>query len=299
MKVLVTGLLPYDSGKTEFTRALSSVFRSSGYKVLYFKPVGGHSGWYQFDTVIHSLELKLLVGHDAYVLAKELELLDMIDILSPIDFLTLPVNPLTHNISARRYIDYMSMSSRIMILLRLTRVWREDGLWRRFHTYIFCKDTYDRINPYLKGIVDELVGSIKMRDSIIIEATTEYTEKILDDPKIYALADEALNYINSMGYDILFIEGYNNVAAPTWRSLDVDYVFVAAPGRVLLYNGIDYRRGVELLSYRGLPWTITTDKIIDLLKNPIRIFDIPPYTHDKYYPVMEEIKSTLEKGVKG
>jgi len=43
MKVLVTGLLPYDSGKTEFTRSVLNSFGERGYRTMYFKPVGGHN----------------------------------------------------------------------------------------------------------------------------------------------------------------------------------------------------------------------------------------------------------------
>ncbi len=291
MKILVTGLLPYDSGKTEFIRSLAESLREDGYRVLYFKPVGGHNGWYQPDTITHSFELRVLVGHDAYTVTEDLGLLDIVDVLSPIDFLTLPIDPLSSGLSMRSYVDYMSMSLKTVILLRMTRVWLEGGVFKRSHLYVFCRDTYDRLNNYLKSTVDELVGVFRDSNSIIVEANTDYVEKIMSSPATYSVSDEALKQLG--GYDVLFIEGYNNVAAPTYASLDVDYVFIVSPGKAVMYRGRDYRRGVELLSYRGLPWTITTDKVMDLLKKPLKSFDIPPMTHDRYYSVFNGIRDLI------
>lgn len=293
MKILVTGLLSYDSGKTEFVRSVSRALKDSGYNVLYFKPVGGHNGWYQLDTIMHSFELKVLVGHDAYIIARELDLLDMVDVLSPIDFLTLPIDPLISGLSSRTYIDYMSTSMKTIVLLRITRGWREDGGFKRSHLYIFCRDTYERMNSFLKETVDELLAVFRGKNSVVVEANTDYVEKILSTPSTYNVSDEILNQLG--GYDILFIEGYNNVAAPTYGSLNVDYVFVVAPGKALLYNGGDYRRSVELLSYAGIPWSITTERVVDLLKKPLRVFDLPPFLHDKYNDVIGMIRDLIVK----
>ncbi len=285
--MLITGLLPFDSGKTTLAKGLIAELRNRGLGILYFKPVGGHSGWFQLDTLAHSLELGFLIGHDAYEVGVEAGLLDYMDILSPIDFITFPVDPLKPGLSTRKYVEYMDNTLRITVLLRLTRAWREEGRIRRAHTYIFCRDTYELLNDYLRKAVDELITVFRGRGSILVEAETGLISRILDNEAIYSMIDE---YPELMGErDVLIIEGYNDVTSPTKGSLNVDHVLVAAPGKALLYTGERYRDAVKVSAYMGKPWSISVSRILPLLGEPVYSWNIPFVNSSEFQSVMGEI----------
>ncbi|RLE70333.1 MAG: ATPase, partial [Thermoprotei archaeon] len=93
MRLLVVGYAEYDSGKTSLTLQLIRKLRAGGRRVIAAKPVAGHSAWYQYETVVHSAELGLLVGEDAYRIAVELGMLSRVAVLNPVDLLISPLDP--------------------------------------------------------------------------------------------------------------------------------------------------------------------------------------------------------------
>jgi len=294
LEILVVGYLPYDSGKTTFIRGLIRVLKDRGFNPSYFKPVAGHSGWYQVDTVINSMSLGVLVGHDAYVIAKELDQLDIIDVLSPLDFITFPIDPLGGEVTPRRYMELMTTPSMTVALLRLTRAWIEDGKIRRVHTYVLNNEIYNLLNKRIREVVDELVGVIKSRskNSVFIEGNSELITKILTDDKVLSMIDSVKSLLRSG--DPLIIEGYNDVAAPTNGSLDSEWVFVVAPSKVLAYRGERYKRAVELVSYGGRAWTVPVSRIIGLLGSPYMFIDVPILLDESnYYKVFEPVTDLI------
>ncbi len=291
VKLLVTGFLPFDSGKTTIVKGLINSFSGIGLKPLYFKPVGGHSGWYQLDTIIHSLELGYLIGHDAYIVGKEAGLLDYMDMLSPIDFLTLPIDPLSNGLSIRKYMEYMNNTLKITVLLRYTRAWISDNGISRVRTYIVCRDTYNLLNNYMKRVVDELIDSFRGNGSVILDGYTGLISKILDNEAIYSMIDEYPGFFKD--YNVLVIEGYNDVAAPTRGSMDVNYVLVTAPTKALLYSGERYRNAINVSAYMGKPWTMSVSRILPLLGRPVKSWDIPFMDTGEFSQVVENITNYI------
>lgn len=288
MKILVTGLLPYESGKTWFVVSMVDIFKDIGFSPGYFKPVGGHSGWYQLDTLIHSMELGVLVGHDAYVVAEKLGLLDLVDVISPLDIMTFPIDPFKEGVSTRMYIDMMSSTNKITLITRLTNVWENDGGFERVHTYIVARDTYEKLPDTLRESVDVLLEKLRKPNTVFIEANTTFIEKVLENPSTYESIDHILELLANK-HNPLIIEGYNDVAAPTPASLSIDIAVVITPGKVAIYRGQRYRQAVELLAIAGRPWTVTVSKVFDILGKPLRVFDIPLMISDKYRKLMEEV----------
>jgi len=287
LKILVTGLLPYDSGKTEFILSLLEIIKDYGYSAGYFKPVGGHDGWYQYDTLIHSMDLGVLVGHDAYIVSEKLGLLDKIHVISPLDLLTFPIDPVKPGLSVRAYVEYMESTARRTVLARYTRI-----LGRGIHSfkniYFICMDAVNRLNKDLQEVFNDLLDSLKNESSIFINTRTTHVENLLSSPVLYSVIDQNLGLLDN--YDPLIIEGYNDVSAPTIGSLNVDYVFIIAPGKVLAYSGERYRMAVQILSYRGFPWMIKVSNLIELLGKPLLSKDIPIKTYvNKYRGVFEEV----------
>ncbi len=277
VKILITGLLPYDSGKTTIALMLGEELKNRGFRIGYFKPIGGHSGWYQYDTVIHSLELGVLVGHDAYIMAERLGLLDIVDAISPLDILTMPLDPFSPGFRSTTYVSRMSNPIGSAVIARITNVWRMNDrhLLERASTYVFCRDTYERINTYLKKTVDGLLDAFREKpNTIVVEANTDYLEKILGSRKIYESIDSIMSLISRM-FDLVLVESYNDSAAPTPGSLDSKIVLVVAPSKVAVYDGERYKKSVLLTAYTSSPTLLTTIKILDILGTPMAIYDLP------------------------
>ncbi len=288
MKILVTGLLPYESGKTEFVLGLVNSLQNLGFKPGYFKPVAGHNGWYQYDTLIHSIELGLLIGHDAYVVADKLGLKDIIQVMSPLDILTLPIDPFGKIPSIRSYLEYMNTTSKITVLVRFTSNMSINNELRSQHTYIVCKDTLEKLPASLRDVFNELMKSIRKRNVLFIDANTLFVERFLENPRIYDAIDENIKYLER--FDPLIIESYNDAAAPTRASLNADYVFIVAPGKALLYNGKRYRDAVLVSAYSGYPWSIRSSTIFEILGQPLKAYDLPIKLYgDKYTSLFDEI----------
>ncbi len=291
MRILVTGLLPYDSGKTTITLMLAEELRNRGLRIGYFKPVGGHNGWYQYETVMHSLELGVLVGHDAYIVADRLDMLDLIDMISPLDILTMPLDPFSPGFRSSTYISRMNNPIGSAAIARITSVWTSNDLDRleRSSTYIFCKDTYERLNKYLRKTIDDLIDVFRSKkNTVVVEANTDYLEKILSSPKLYESIDSALKIVSSM-YDLVFVESYNDSAAPTPGSLDSRLAIVVAPSKVAVYDGERYRKSVLLTTYTSSPMFLTTSKIIDILGTPMALYDLPPGPGEESEKIIGEI----------
>lgn len=296
MKILVTGLLPYDSGKTEFILGLSEALKETGFKTGYFKPLAGHNGWYQYETLLYSNNIGMLIGHDAYVVAEKLGLIDLLPIISPLDILTLPIDPTGKLYSSRSYIDHMSSTNKITILMRYTRNFVENDKLTNQHLYIVCKDTIEKLTDDLKQVVEKLINTLKKDNTLFIEANTLFVEKFLENPKIYNTLDENLIFLEK--FHILLIESYNDAAAPTMGALNSDYVFVVSPGKAMLYEGDRYKKAVLVSTYTGNPWSVRLASIFDILGKPLKKYDIPLKLYpEKYRAVFEEIAEFITKGV--
>lgn len=293
MRVLIAGLLPYESGKTEFALLAIEEFKRRGFKPGYFKPVAGHDGWYQYDTVINSINRRLLIGHDAYVVSERLGLLDKLHVVSPLDILTLPVDLVKLNFNTHLYEDYMSYVGRRVALARLTHLHGRVDNYK--HAYYVCEDVVSRVSDELQGVLNELVNSVRVDRSIFVKTRSSHVEGLLANPRVYELIDSYLVFHERS--DPLIIEGYNDVASPTQGSLTSSYAFVVMPGKALLYSGERYRSAVELLSYRGYPWTVRSSSVVEIAGRPSKAFDIPPKMHrDRLSAVFEDIVDYLIKG---
>jgi len=290
-KILVTGLLPFDSGKTEFILNLIDQLMEHGLKPGYFKPVAGHDMWYQHDTILYTLETRVLIGHDAYVVSSKLGLKNLVHIVNPLDMLTFPIDPVKLNYSMIRYFDHMNNVFKRTVLSRLTIVKRSIEDYRNI--YYVCSDVLNLVSNSILDVFNNIVNSIDKDRSVFVHLRSNQLEEILSHPKIYDLIDIAMYYLEK-DVDVFIIEGYNDVASPTYASLNVDLVFVVTPGIALVYDGSRYREAVSVLSYKGYPWSVKTSRVVELLRKPITIFNIPVKIHfDKMRKVYEDIVNYL------
>ncbi|MCD6489059.1 MAG: hypothetical protein J7K21_07555 [Desulfurococcales archaeon] len=264
MIVLVTGLLRYDAGKTTLVLELLDALKSIGFKPWPFKPIGAHNAWYQYETLLHSIDLAKLVGEDAYKLASAAGLLDEIEIISPVDILILPPDVKYFISNPRRYLDILMDLEKQAILARTTYLIED----KPYSIHYLVEDNYKTTLDVLKHDIQLFLS--KIREYTIIRSN--YLPELLSSPKLHAFLTNILNYIKAHS-DIVVAESFNDAALPTPALKTVNYVAIVAPGKVLLFDGETYVKAVELYSSMGRFIGVDIPSIIGLLKKPLKTID--------------------------
>ena len=251
MIVLVVGLLQFDSGKTSLALSLITEALDKGVDVGVCKPITAFSGWYQYSSVLRSIEIGKLVGEDIYKLHFRAKSEDPIEIESPVVFMHMPPDPERVDWQSAYY-TAMSLNEQIIAI----RVGKD-------HYYI--PSNMNRLTNVLKTTSSNLIRSL------------DPSPKILEDVEEILLnsGDLANDYVKEIirRHELTIIESYNDASAPTWSSLEADVVLLVAPSKVAVYDGDRYRKAVEL--YLKPPWLISSGEVVSLLK-PIETIEIKP-----------------------
>lgn len=221
MKILVNGLLENDSGKTWTVLTLHNVLRSKGFRVGLYKPISGHSGWRQFNTILKSIERGILVCEDVLKYLEYTKTEYPIELINPIDFLLMPTDfNIFRNIS--EYLMSLEDQYRQGVLVRISDFEEESTNHYRII------DNYDKVVTSLKPWLDKL---IKIFDPVDIDLkqlfnilSTEYVDKTLDN-NLKILDKEN---------DIVLIESFNNASIPYKKIIPyIDKILTVTPGYVI------------------------------------------------------------------
>ncbi len=249
--ILINGLLPYDSGKTYFALALAKALMNRGVKVLIYKPVAGHSAWYQFKTVINSLKYGILVGEDVVKYKEILGLQVNLELLNPIDFLLAPLNPKLLK-EVKEYLSLIGDQLSQMILIRISNC--QNGLTQHF----IIEHSERRIVPGLKPWIEKLIKKLKPEPISLKEVLS-----IMYSPDTSKLLDQALQLIRDKS-EVVIVESFNDAAIPYYNLLNkVDLVFTVAPGYVFKLRTDDFKTIVESYYLRYSDIGLTMSKLID------------------------------------
>ncbi|AWR97036.1 ATPase [Acidianus sulfidivorans JP7] len=258
MKILINGILPFDSGKTTFSLFLLKELRNSGLDVRPLKPVAGHNAWYSFTTLVRSHDLGILVGNDALKYYDETHL-DIRQInpfaalFSPVDLEKIHFN-----------IDYYNelMSQGLPVLVRIS-----------------CeKDEYYGIN-FEKLIPNSLYNSLDQlyQDFNPTILSVEKLRELIYDS--WRIADHCItlmsNNLKEKREENVIIESYNDASAPTESSKDADIIFTVSPGKVFIIDGKEFRKIIDFLLQPA--WMIKTSKLIKYARIE-KTFDIDVLT---------------------
>ncbi len=231
--VLVSGLLPMNSGKTYFSASLANTLRKLGLKVVAFKPVAGHSMWYQFRVFSKSLKLGVLVGEDV-IKYMELGLIKDPDKQNPIDILTA-----TPDISSFRSVDeYLRALEDVIMQAVIVRV-STQGIRR----YFLVNESLKSLPKQLRS---EVVNALKVF-SPVTRVSRLWLLNYLTSPEIDVVVSSATKEVLSMG-DVVVIESFNNALVPIASLADVvDTLIIVAPGKALVYGGSKLRSYVSTI----------------------------------------------------
>ena len=257
MDVLVTGLLPYDSGKTTFAKSLIEEARDSGIDTGFCKPISGINGWYQYEFVIKSIESGLLIGEDVFRLHVAAESSDPIEHEGPVVSLLLPPDPEKTGWSTDVY-SFAGLQNQISVI-------RISDPEKTKHYCVMSN--VEKAVPSLKKCIKKFLSCVKAEP---IES--EKSEILLLNSR--NCADRCLEYLRR-NHEFFVIESYNNAAAPTIKSLEVNVVAVVTPGKAAVFTGNYYKRAILALSSVKEPWRLVTEEVMSLIK-PLAVIDVEP-----------------------
>ncbi len=255
MKVLIVGLLPFDSGKTSLALSLIAEALSRGIDVGVIKPVTAFSGWYHYSSLVRSIEFGKLIGEDIYRLHVRARSRDPIELESPVVLMHMPPDPERVDWQSSFY-TALNLNEQI-IALRITNPSDTN------HYYIPAN--LGRITNAMRNLALKLIESLNPAPKEI-----EDIDSILMN--LGELADECVEFVSSK-HEFTIIESYNNASAPTRSSLNADVVLLVAPSKVAIYSGERYRKAVEILL--NPPWLISSEEVASLLK-PVKIVETKP-----------------------
>ena len=255
MKVLIVGLLPFDSGKTSLALSLIAEALSRGIDVGVTKPITAFSGWYHYQSLRRSIEFGKLIGEDIYRLHVKAESRDPIELESPVVLMHMPPDPERVEWQSSFY-TALNLNEQI-IALRITNPSETN------HYYI--PTNLGRITNAMRNLALKLIESLNPAPKEI-----EEIDSILMN--LGELADECVEFVSSK-HEFTIIESYNNASAPTRSSLNADVVLLVAPSKVAIYSGERYRKAVEVLL--NPPWLISSEEVASLLK-PVKTFETKP-----------------------
>lgn len=257
LRVLVSGLLELDSGKTWTVIALAKHLRELGLRVSVFKPVAGHNLWGSVKALKKSIEVGMLVGNDV---TAYMEYLGGIKPgpSNPIALALAYPDPL----SFRGVAQYLSMLSDTASMLVLARVYD-------------CKRNIARHYVFVENVA-RLTNSVRRK----IEDLAEKFKAVPADPRsmLESLSGhgavpilEGCREVLEEGLDVLIIESFNNAVAPYTRVVDlVDFYIIVAPGRLMLYSG-DRLRNV----YGILGGASRVDRLLSVLSRSLVTLELP------------------------
>ncbi|HIP65954.1 MAG TPA: hypothetical protein EYH08_05490 [Pyrodictium sp.] len=254
VRLLVCGLLEFDSGKTWTVVGLARYLMERGYNVEVYKPVAGHNLWYSSKGVRYTRKLGILVGDDVATYIEALGVSEPHRV-NPID-LALAI-PKLRGLDSRSMSEYrlaLQSQDKILILARFT-----DPVTGSTTHYLVV-DNLDRIAPSIRKLVEEFTVKLK-------------TQKIELKPLLALLSSRHVAEVLEFGAtmlekqaDILIIESFNNVLEPYGGLLSkVDLIIVVAPGYAIVLRDVKTVREIamklsQLLGIEGLRTNLVLEK---------------------------------------
>lgn len=251
----------YDSGKTWFTISLAKKLISKGFKVSIFKPVAGHSAWYQYSTVAESFKRGILLGEDVVKYSKILGVdnNDYFTLINPVDILFAPLD----------IIEYIGKDMKKMFLdlenHYLQMVLARVSLCSTNITkhYVFKENT-NRIVQSIRNVITSLAVKLNAEETSI-----ENFIKFLQSKEI----DEELNVcLHTLldNNDIVLIESFNNSLLPYvgLAREGIDIIFVIYPGVAIVYRN-KVNDIIELIKKNAYIYgdkILTSEEIISRIK---------------------------------
>jgi len=280
--VLISGLLPYESGKTYFTTSLAKALKSLGYEVAVLKPVAAHSIWYQLKVFRNSLRLGVLVGEDVlkYI---NVGLITDPDLQNPIDILT-AVPDVTKFTNIDSYLSAIESAISQAVLARVSFTVRR---------YFLAEDVLRNLTPKLREEVRKSLSTF----SPVVRVSSSWLTSYLSSREVDAAIRHAAESLLQKA-DIVLIESFSSALLPTASLAPyVNVLVVVAPSRAMVYSGsklstyVSAIKSVNELDSRLFARILRPDAVVEVL--PSEDWPPPPLEHEAVSPILKLL--SLEK----
>ncbi len=291
IKVLVTGYLASESGKTILAASIISALRREGFDSIGFKPVGATELWFKPWILEESRKRRLVVTADSLVLEKASKFSVQIQVLNPVAGILAPIDP-----SKLGWVDsffdfYYLVPPRRLGLLRLTSCLGSDITT----VHAINQGVQDKLADPIAQVIEETASHLNPPPTPITIRDLEY----IMDEEAAAIADTCLNHLEDR--EVIIIESNADIAAPTRKSLESKLVIVASHSIAAVVDGERYSKAVSLRSIGGKPWSINSRDALNLAKAKITINLTPKneplegYEPEEINELIEEIKGLTRK----
>ncbi len=265
-RVLILGMIPFDSGKTVLATRLTENLVANGESVEYFKPISGHNYWFRYEHTQRCLAEKKLYSFDAFKVRQHLEQRVAIEVANPIHTLFVPAILNTPDEMVPSSLALAGKDS-VFTMQRISRP-QTSGV-KSF--MLMAKSLIESgkliISPSEVELLSYNAEPVSIAD---YGEAAEYTENMLEDT-----LDANLHSIEE-NVDYVLIEGFND-AAWLWNGLEhVDSVLVTGPGHVFIYDSNRFRKAVVLKKFNSQPIReVPFSRVSDLIKPMDRVLLAP------------------------
>lgn len=265
-RVLILGMVPFDSGKTVLASLLTRNLVASGESVEYIKPISGHNYWFRYEHTQRCLAEKKLYSLDAFKVRQHLEQRVAIEVANPIHTLFVPA---ILNTPDEMVPDSLALAGKDSVFA-MQRISRPEASGIKSFMLI-AKSLIDSGRLIISPSEADLL-SYETEWVFISEynEAAEYTENMLEDA-----LNASLQTVESNA-DYVLIEGFND-AAWLWEGLDhVDRVLVVGPGHVFIYDSERFRKAVVLKKFNSQPIReVPFSRVGDLIRPTDRVLLAP------------------------
>lgn len=234
MKILVTGLNVFDSGKTWASIALYKAVEELGLKASIFKPIAAFDIWYGYRAYVQSLNRKVLLNNDVLMYEAYLNVTNL-HLINPISIALAPLSPEYYR--ARNDLDgYYRDSQNLQSLAIISRVTDCDN---NVTTHSYFEENTRGLAQTIRELAESLFKGLDAAPLSLNEFLGFISSHICE--KMLSVCMDII----SKPSDILIIESFNDSIAPFGRALtDSDYIFIIVP--TMLYV---YKNGEELIDF--------------------------------------------------
>lgn len=226
MKVLVTGLNVFDSGKTWVSIALYRALLSGGLKPAIYKPVASFNIWYSYGTFDESVKRRQLLSNDALAYERHLNVTEL-TYVNPISIALAPLNPESYRRSSsleRYHADIQDLFSQI-IMARVTNCDEKTSTH-----YIFKENLINLSKPISEKITR--LSEVLSASSMSVEGFKAFLVSTASEETLVKCSEKV-----ERDSDVLIIESFNDSIAPYGRALmDSEYILTVAPSMIYLYK---------------------------------------------------------------
>jgi len=226
--IVVSGLLPYESGKTWFAAMVLNVLSMQGFRVAVFKPIAAHNIWYSWRTFDESVRLGVLVGNDILVYRDVLGLsVNDVILSNPIAAALSPLDSEPYIRGGRVGLYQVDSENQFKSVVFARRTLCNEGK----AVHYFFPENAENVLESLSEHIENLGRALNASKSTV----EDFLSYLTSDTSV----EELQNCFRKIteGKDFVIVESFNDSIVPYMSVLDkASAAIVVAPGRAYMYR---------------------------------------------------------------